>query len=227
VPKTLDDFHGYREVDELILVDIAATAEGRDPDYESVEEFAAECFVPLTVGGGIRHMEQITRLLRAGADKISINTAAYEDLDLILRAGGRFGSQCIVASVDARRLSDGRYECYNHSGTRPTGREPAEWVSQLESLGAGEILLTSIERGGTMQGYDLELIRRVVERVRIPVIASGGAGSYQHMAEAIVGAGASAVAAASLFHFTQQTPLEAKRYLADRGIPVRLASVER
>lgn len=206
--------YNTREVDELILVDIAATAEGRDPDYESVEEFAAECFVPLTVGGGIRHMEQITRLLRAGADKISINTAAYEDLDLILRAGGRFGSQCIVASVDARRLSDGRYECYSHSGTRPTGREPAEWVSQLESLGAGEILLTSIERDGTMQGYDLELIRRVVERVRIPVIASGGAG-------------ASAVAAASLFHFTQQTPLEAKRYLADRGIPVRLATVER
>lgn len=219
--------YNTREVDEIILLDIAATAEGRDPDYDSVAEFSAECFVPLTVGGGIRQMEQITRLLGVGADKISINTAAYENPDLIQRAAGRFGSQCIVASIDVRRLPGGHYECYTHGGSVPTRREPVEWASRLELLGAGEILLTSVERDGAMQGYDLELVGRVVKQVSIPVIASGGAGRYEDMAEAITEAGASAVAAASIFHFTQQTPLEAKRYLADRGIPVRLATVER
>lgn len=213
--------YNTREVDELILVDITATGEAREPDYESVAEFSAECFVPLTVGGGIRNLDHITRLLHAGADKVSINSAAHENPTLITEAANRFGAQCIVVSMDARRLPDGRHECFSHSGTKPTGKAPAAWAREVEALGAGEILLTSIERDGTMQGYDLELIQQVTAAVRIPVIASGGAGNYEHMAAAIQSGKASAVAAASLFHFTQQTPLEAKHYLAKLGIPVR------
>ena len=213
--------YNTREVDELILVDITATGEAREPDYESVAEFSAECFVPLTVGGGIRNLDHITRLLHAGADKVSINSAAHENPTLITEAANRFGAQCIVVSMDARRLPDGRHECFSHSGTKPTGKAPAAWAREVEALGAGEILLTSIERDGTMQGYDLELIQQVTAAVRIPVIASGGAGNYEHMAAAIQAGRASAVAAASLFHFTQQTPLEAKHYLAKLGIPVR------
>lgn len=213
--------YNTREVDELILVDITATGEAREPDCESVAEFSAECFVPLTVGGGIRNLDHITRLLHAGADKVSINSAAHENPTLITEAANRFGAQCIVVSMDARRLPDGRHECFSHSGTKPTGKAPAAWAREVEALGAGEILLTSIERDGTMQGYDLELIQQVTAAVRIPVIASGGAGNYEHMAAAIQSGKASAVAAASLFHFTQQTPLEAKHYLAKLGIPVR------
>lgn len=213
--------YNTREVDELILVDITATGEAREPDYESVAEFSAECFVPLTVGGGIRNLDHITRLLHAGADKVSINSAAHENPTLITEAANRFGAQCIVVSMDARRLPDGRHECFSHSGTKPTGKAPAAWAREVEALGAGEILLTSIERDGTMQGYDLELIQQVTAAVRIPVIASGGAGNYEHMVAAIQTGKASAVAAASLFHFTQQTPLEAKHYLAKLGIPVR------
>ncbi len=215
--------YNTREVDELILVDITATAEAREPDYEFIAEFSAECFVPLAVGGGIRTLEHITRLLLAGADKVSINSAAYETPALITEAANRFGAQCVVASIDARRLPDGRHECVSHSGTRPTGRRPADWAREVEALGAGEILITSIERDGTMQGYDLELIQQVTAVVRIPVIASGGAGNYEHMAAAVQTGKASAVAAASIFHFTQQTPLEAKRHLASQGVPVRHA----
>lgn len=213
--------YNTREVDELILVDITATGEAREPDYESVADFSAECFVPLTVGGGIRNLDHITRLLHAGADKVSINSAAYTNPALLTEVANRFGAQCIVASVDARRMPDGRHECFSHCGTKPTGWTPAGWASEVEALGAGEILLTSIERDGTMQGFDLELIQQVAAQVRIPVIASGGAGNYEHMAAAIQTGKASAVAAASIFHFTQQTPLEAKRSLAAAGVPVR------
>lgn len=212
--------YNTREVDELILVDITASGEGREPDYESVAEYSAECFIPLTVGGGIRHLDHITKLLHAGADKITINTAAYQSPDLVTQAAHRFGSQCVVASIDVRKNSDGRYECYSQGGSLPTGKDPVAWARQLESLGAGEILLTSIERDGLMQGYALDLLAAVTAEVGIPVIASGGAGNYQHMAEA-VHHGASAVAAASIFHFTEQTPLEAKNFLAGCGVPVR------
>ena len=215
--------YNTREVDELILVDITATAEAREPDYESVAEFSAECFVPLTVGGGIRTLEHITNLLLAGADKVSINSAAYETPALVTEAANRFGSQCIVASIDARRMPDGRHECISRSGTMPMGRRPADWAREVEALGAGEILITSVERDGTMQGYDMELIQQVTSVVQIPVIASGGAGNYDHMAATIRTGRASAAAAASIFHFTQQTPLEAKRHMASLGIPVRYA----
>lgn len=212
--------YNTRDVDELILVDITANRRSAVPDYESVHDFSDECFVPLTVGGGITEIEHIQKLLRSGADKISINTAAYARAGLIDEAAKRYGAQCVVASIDAR-LVDGRHVCFSHSGTVATSRVPAEWARELEARGAGEILLTSIDRDGTMEGYDLALIEQVARAVNLPVIASGGAGSYEHMRQAIQQAGASAVAAASIFHFTQQTPAEAKRYLAAVGIATR------
>jgi cyclase len=205
----------------MIVVDITATAEKRDPDYESILEFSHECFVPLTLGGGVSSLEHIRGLLRVGADKVSINTAALERPELIRDAARMFGAQCVVVSMDVRRDSHGSYECFTHCGSRPTGRDPVDWAREAAGLGAGEILLTSVERDGTLKGYDLELVRRVSAAVPIPVIASGGAGSYEDMAAAIQVGGASAVAAASMFHFTHQTPLAAKTYLATLGIPTR------
>lgn len=214
--------YNLREVDELVFLDISATGEGRAPDFELVDDFADVCFMPLTVGGGVRTVDDVRRLLQVGADKVAINTAAVLDPNLVQTVSARFGAQCVVVSIDARRHPDGRYEVFIRAGTAPTGLEPVEWARRAESLGAGEILLTSVERDGTMNGYDVNLIRAVSEAVSIPVIASGGAGNYGHMAEAVLAGGASAVAAASIFHFTEQTPLEAKRYLRERGIPVRL-----
>jgi cyclase len=213
--------YSTRQVDELILLDITATVEARAPDLDSVAELSAECFVPLTVGGGISTIEHIRDLLRAGADKVSINSTAYDNPGLVREAARRFGAQCVVASIDARRLPDGSLVCYSHRGTRSRDRHPASWATELEALGAGEILITSVDRDGAMEGYDLDLVRAVTAAVRIPVIASGGAGCYAHLLAALREGGASAVAAASIFHFTQQTPLEAKHYLAAHGIPVR------
>lgn len=213
--------YNTRDVDELILVDITANPDSKGPDSESIRDFADECFVPITIGGGITHPTHIQQLLSAGADKISINTAAYSNPNLIEEAANHFGSQCVVTSIDVRRLSDGRYRCYSHSGTIATGRDPVEWAKELEMRGAGEILLTSIENDSTMQGYDLDLINDVVKSVNLPVIASRGAGNYEHMRHAIQDCGASAVAAASMFHFTQQTPAEAKKYLSSAGVPIR------
>jgi cyclase len=213
--------YNTRDVDELVLVDILASLEPSAPDAESVHDFADECFVPFTVGGGVTNIEQILGLLRAGADKVIINSAAYTKPLLIEEAAGRFGSQCIVASVDARRENDGSYLCYSHSGTVATNKRPSAWVKELENRGAGEILITSIDRDGSMQGYDLDLIEQVTSIVNVPVIASGGAGNYEHMRKAIQDAGASAVAAASMFHFTEQTPAEAKNALSKSGISVR------
>lgn len=217
--------YNTRQVDELILVDITATRENRTPDYEVVAEISAECFVPLTVGGGLCSIEDIKNLLKAGADKVCINSAAYIYPRLIADAAHYFGSQCVVVSIDARRLEDGSYECYSQCGSVSTGKRVEEWAKEVEKLGAGEILITSIERDGTMQGYDIDLIKMVANNVSIPVIASGGAGNYQHMYEAILMANASAVAAASIFHFTEQTPMEAKRFLASKRIPVRNINV--
>ena len=214
--------YNTRDVDELILVDITASRMQAAPDHESVSDFSDACSVPMTVGGGIVDLDQITRLLMAGADKVSINSSAFSSPDLIDRGARRFGSQCIVLSVDARRHPDGTYECFSHAGTRPTGRDPVAWAREGRDRGAGEILLTSVERDGTMEGYDLRLVEAVARAVDVPVIASGGAGSYQHMVEVVRDAGASAVAAASIFHFTELTPAGARSALRHAGIPVRM-----
>lgn len=214
--------YNMREVDELVFLDITATQEGRRPDFETVDEIADECFMPLTVGGGVTTVEDVRRLLQVGADKVAINTAAVVAPELVSEVARAFGSQCAVVSIDARRHGDGRLEVFTNSGTRATGLDPAEHARAVEQRGAGEILLTSIDRDGTMDGYDVDLVRRVVDAVSLPVIASGGAGSYADMATVLLEAGASAVAAASIFHFTEQTPLEAKHHLHERGIPVRL-----
>ena len=214
--------YNLREVDELVFLDITATREGRSPDFQTIDELADECFMPLAVGGGIRSVDDVHRLLQVGADKIVLNTAAVETPDLIQKIAYRFGAQCVVISIDAILRPDAQYEVLTRSGTFSTGLDPVTLAKQVESSGAGEILITSIERDGTMLGYDTELIHRVSETVSIPVIASGGAGSYEHMAQALRVGKASAVAAASIFHFTQQTPLEAKRYLKQRGFNVRL-----
>ena len=212
--------YNTRDVDELILVDIAATKSKKDPDYDEIQNLTAESFVPLTVGGGIHSIEQITRILRAGADKITLNSVAYENPNLVSEAVKKFGSQCVVVSIDAKNSTGHEFECYSHSGSQARGLSVVDHARHMQNLGAGEILLTSIERDGTMTGYDLALIKAVSRAVTIPVIASGGAGNYQHMLEALE-AGASAVAAAAIFHFTEQTPIEARKFLADHGIPVR------
>ncbi|MCX6809663.1 MAG: imidazole glycerol phosphate synthase cyclase subunit [Candidatus Berkelbacteria bacterium] len=217
--------YNTRQVDELILVDITATDEHRSPDFETVNEISCECFVPFTVGGGIKSTQDIKELLRCGADKVAINSAAFKSPQLISEGAQIFGSQCIVASIDAKKNSRGKYECYSNSGKKNEHIEVGEWAKKLEELGAGEILITSIEQDGTMKGYDTNLIRTITKVVSIPVIASGGAGNYEDMYKAIEKGKASAVAAASIFHYTQQTPMEAKEYLATKNVPVRITKI--
>lgn len=214
--------YNMRQVDELVFLDISATPSRRGPDFEAIDDLADECFMPMTVGGGIRSIEDVRRLFKVGADKVSINSAAVEEPDLIRHTADLFGVQAVVVSIDARRTTEGVYEVFTHSGTRATGLDPVEHAVRSERMGAGEILLTSIERDGMMDGYDTELTRQVSEAVSTPVIASGGAGNYEHMVEVLHDGKASAVAAASIFHFTECTPLEAKRYLRKRGFAVRL-----
>jgi cyclase len=213
--------YNLREVDELVFLDVSATHDGRPPDFAQVDELADECFMPMTVGGGVSRVDHIQRLLAVGADKVAINSAGFEKPELISEGARMFGRQCIVASIDVRREGSG-WQVYSHCGTRPTGLEPVAWAAEVESLGAGEILLTSVDRDGTMNGYDVEITRRVSQAVSIPVIASGGAGEFSHMAEVLKDGHASAVAAASIFHFTQKTPLEAKAYLKAQGFAVRI-----
>lgn len=214
--------YNQREVDELILVDIAGHERTEDLDIESIQEFTQDCFVPLTIGGGISKFDQVQSLLEAGADKVCINTSAYLHPKLITEIAKLHGRQCVVASVDVHKLATEKtWECFSHSGKISTGRDVVAWTRELEDRGAGEILITSIDRDGTFQGYDLDLIEEVVNGLKIPVIASGGAGSYQHMVDAVLKAGASAVAAASIFHFTEHTPAGAKAAMNDAGIPVR------
>ena len=213
--------YSVRGVDELIFLDISATSEEREPDYALVDELADECFMPLTVGGGIRTVEQVHKLLMVGADKVAINTATVENPELITQVAKRFGAQCVVVSIDYRTEPNGERRVYTHAGTRATELDPVRLARRAEELGAGEILLTSIERDGTMQGYDLEGIRQVSSMVSIPVIASGGAGNAAHAHKAIEHGHASAIAAASIFHFTEITPREIKEYLAGQGLQVR------
>ena len=213
--------YNMREVDELVFFDISATPERRCPDYELIDDLADECFMPLTVGGGVKTAEHIRRLLSVGADKVSINTAAVERQEVIEEVAKQFGSQCITISIDVHINFDSCYEVVICNGQKPTKLCPIEHAKNVETRGAGEIILTSIDRDGTMLGYDLELTRKVSDAVSIPVIASGGAGDYKHMFEALTIGGASAVAAASIFHFTEQTPKDAKIFLHKNGIPVR------
>jgi len=214
--------YNMREVDELVFLDIQATPDGRAPDFAQVDELADECFMPMTVGGGVRNSDHIGGLLAVGADKVAINTAALARPKLIEEGALRYGAQCIVISIDVLRRPDGRLEVMSQCGKQPTGRDPVEWAKEAEGLGAGEILLTSVDRDGTFQGYDIPLTCKVVEAVKIPVIASGGCGTYQHMAEVLRDGKADAIAAASIFHFTEQTPKEAKQYLKGQGFNVRL-----
>lgn len=212
--------YNSRDVDELIIVDITASQLKNAPDHESVEDFSQECFVPMTVGGGINDLDDVLHLLHSGADKVSINSSAYSTPNLIDQVAGKFGAQCIVASIDVKS-DDGIYKCFSHAGKNNTGYDPVNWARELVARGAGEILLTSIDRDGTMQGYDLALVEKVTSAVNVPVIASGGAGNYQHMIDVVTQAGASAVAAASIFHFTEQTPAGAKLAMKGAGISIR------
>lgn len=212
--------------DELTFLDITASSDARDIILHVVEQVAEQVFIPLTVGGGVRAVDDVRRLLNAGADKVSMNTAAIKDPDLVARASGKVGSQCIVVAIDAKRVDDRdgrpRWEVFTHGGRNPTGLDAVDWARRVEALGAGEILLTSMDRDGTKNGFDLALTRAVSDAVRIPVIASGGVGTLDHLVEGVLEGGADAVLAASIFHFGQHTVREAKECMRARGIEVRL-----
>lgn len=207
--------------DELCFLDITASHEGRDSIYDVIARTAAECFMPLTVGGGVRAVEDFRRMLLVGADKVSVNSSAVADPDLLARAADRFGSQCVVLAIDARRNEAGWFEVFTHGGRRPTGLDAVAWAERAAALGAGEILLTSMDGDGTKDGFDLALTRAVADAVPIPVIASGGAGKPEDFAAAVTEGHASAVLAASVFHFGQFTIDQAKKAMQDAGVPVR------
>ena len=213
--------YNRRGVDELVLFDISATPAARPPDFAQIDLLADECFMPLTVGGGVRDIDDFSRLLGVGADKISINSAATADPTLIARASQQFGSQCVVVAIDARRHL-GAWRVYSHCGSRPTELDPVTWARQCERLGAGEILLTSMDRDGTKAGYDIALTRAISDAVSVPVIASGGVGTLDHLVEGIRDGHASAVLAASIFHFGEHSVREAKMHMAKAGLPMRL-----
>lgn len=211
--------------DEITFLDITASHESRDTTYETVERMAAEVFIPLTVGGGVRTVEDIRKLLNAGADKVSINTAAVFNPDFVREAADRFGSQCIVVAIDAKRVSgegeEPRWEIFTHGGRKPTGLDAVEWARKMAAMGAGELLLTSMDRDGTKIGFDLGLTRAISDAVIVPVIASGGVGELQHLADGVTEGRADAVLAASIFHFGQHTIPEAKAFMRAEGIVVR------
>ena len=214
-------FYSDQGADEIVFLDITATSDGRATVADVVERTAEQVFVPLTVGGGIRTLEDFRQLLRAGADKISVNSAAVKDPGLISRAAERFGSQCVVLAIDARRRPEGSYEVVVAGGRTPTGLDAVEWARRGEALGAGEILLTSMDADGTKAGFDLEMTRAVTQAVSIPVIASGGCGSLEHFAQVFAETDCDAALAASLFHFGELTVPQVKEYLRKRKIPVR------
>lgn len=213
--------------DEITFLDITASSDNRQTMVDVVEQVAGQVFIPLTVGGGIRNLDDIRRMLNAGADKVGINTAAIFDPDFVRRAAERFGSQCIVVAIDAKQVGNDseppRWEIFTHGGRKGTGIDAIEWAGKMIDLGAGEILLTSMDRDGTKEGFDLDLTRAVSEAVSVPVIASGGVGNLDHLADGIVNGKADAVLAASIFHFAEYSIQEAKAHMRDRGIEVRLA----
>jgi cyclase len=207
--------------DELTFLDITATSDGRDLILPIIESVASQVFIPLTVGGGVRTVADVRRLLNAGADKVSFNSAAVADPDVVRSASDKYGAQCIVVAIDAKRQPDGGWHVYTHGGRKDTGLDAVEWARKVTALGAGEILLTSMDRDGTKIGFDLELTRAVADAVDVPVIASGGVGTLEHLADGVTVGGADAVLAASIFHYGQHTVGEAKALMAARGIAVR------
>ena len=211
--------------DEITFLDITASHEGRDTTLETVERMAGEVFIPLTVGGGVREIMDIRNLLNAGADKVAINSAAIFNPDFVGEAAQRFGRQCIVVAIDAKQVEWGehpRWEIFTHGGRKPTGIDAIDWAKKMTGLGAGEILLTSMDRDGTKNGFDLDLTARVSDSISVPVIASGGVGNLQHLADGVTLGKADAVLAASIFHFSEHSVLEAKQFMAEQGINVRL-----
>lgn len=221
-PAELAAFYDREGADELVFLDISATLEERKTMLEAVKRTVAQISIPLTVGGGIASLEDISILLQAGAAKVSISSAAVQQPDLLKQAADKFGQSCIVAAIDARKQPTGVYEVYTHGGSKGTGLEVVEWAQKAEALGAGEILLTSMDRDGTRDGYDLELTRLVSEKVNIPVIASGGAGSLEHLWAACTQGRATAVLGASIFHYGEYSIREAKEFLQSKGVAVRL-----
>ncbi|HAK91990.1 MULTISPECIES: imidazole glycerol phosphate synthase subunit HisF [Massilia] len=209
--------------DEITFLDITASSDGRDLILPIIEAVASTVFIPLTVGGGVRKVEDVRRLLNAGADKVSMNTSAVTNPQLVFDAANKHGSQCIVVAIDAKETGPGKWEVFTHGGRNATGLDAVEWARKMESLGAGELLLTSMDRDGTKIGFDLGLTRAVSDAVGIPVIASGGVGGLKDLADGVLEGHADAVLAASIFHYGQHTVGEAKRYMLDRGIPMRLA----
>jgi len=208
--------------DELTFLDITATSDGRDLILPIIEAVASQVFIPLTVGGGVRTVDDVRRLLNAGADKVSFNSAAVADPDVIRAASERYGAQCIVVAIDAKRRADGAgWEVYTHGGRKNTGLDAVDWARRMAAQGAGEILLTSMDRDGTQSGFDLALTRAVSDAVPVPVIASGGVGSLDHLADGVTEGGADAVLAASIFHYGTYTVAQAKAHMAERGIPIR------
>ncbi len=208
--------------DELTFLDITASSDERDIILHIVEQVANQVFIPLTVGGGVRSVTDVRRLLNAGADKVSMNSAAVTNPDLVAEASAKVGNQCIVVAIDAKQIAPGQWGVFTHGGRKPTGLDAIEWAKKVESLGAGEILLTSMDRDGTKAGFDLALTRAISDAVNIPVIASGGVGNLQHLADGVIEGRADAVLAASIFHYGEYTVREAKEYMRERGVEVRL-----
>lgn len=219
-PVEVSRRYNEQGADEITMLDITATHEGRDTMIDTVSAIAGQVFIPLTVGGGIRTLDDIRTMLRAGADKVSINSAAIHNPEFVREASQRFGAQCIVIAIDAKRVGD-HWEIFTHGGRKPTGIDAVEWARKMESYGAGEILLTSMDRDGVKSGFDLELTRAVADATRIPVIASGGVGNLEHLAEGVLNGHADAVLAASIFHFGEYSIAEAKDVMADHGIEMR------
>ena len=215
-------YYDSQGADELTFLDITASNENRDILYDLVQKTAEVCFMPLTIGGGVRNLEDIRKLLLAGADNVSINTQAVQNPEIVKDAAEKFGNQCIVVAIDARKVKNGKWEIFTHGGRNATGLDALDWSRKVSQLGAGEILLTSMDRDGTKDGFDLELTKMVSDSIPIPVVASGGVGNLDHLVEGIVHGHASAVLAASIFHFGIHTIVEAKEFMKRKGIPVRL-----